>query len=390
MRFESSAWPGAARPGLAVAIAFGLLAHAEAQAEDVTIQPPANGGFRVTGPDGAVARLRIDEQGSLYLPLLGAQPSQSGFLCFDAVSGQLGPCASLPGGATGPVGPTGPAGPAGPQGDIGATGATGATGAVGATGATGPNGAIGPTGMTGAVGATGPTGATGAQGDAGPAGATGPTGATGAQGEPGPAGQAGATGPAGPQGATGAQGVAGPPGAAGAQGPAGIPGPPGGMGPTGPIGSTGPIGPAGPTGATGPTGPGSVRTYRAVGNTDVTVAASTFAALPQMSVTFTPINPVVYVDFSASGTYAPTGGTVDRSIWFELRLNGALIKEFDFQSGQSWNQWFSAFSYPVNVTVGASTTIDIRWATDGSAYTLYNNAGSQSYAHRSLIVHDQP
>jgi hypothetical protein len=152
----------------------------------------------------------------------------------------------------------------------------------------------------------------------------------------------------------------------------------------------GPIGPAGPTGATGATGPGSVKTYRAVGTTDVTVAASTFAALPQMSVTFTPLNSTVYVDFSASGTYAPTGGTVDRSIWFELRLNGALIKEFDFQAGQSWNQWFSAFSYPVNVTVGASTTIDIRWATDGSAYTLYNNAGSQSYAHRSLIVHDQP
>lgn len=260
-------------------------------------------------------------------------------------------------------------------------------------GATGPNGAIGPTGVTGAIGATGPTGAAGARGDAGPAGATGPTGATGAQGETGPAGPTGAIGPA------GAQGAAGPPGDTGAQGPAGMPGPPGSMGPIGPMGPFGPVGPigpagstgaTGPTGATGATGPGSVKTYRAVGNTDVTIAASTFAALPQMSVTFTPINPVVYVDFSASGTYAPSGGTVDRSIWFELRLNGALIKEFDFQAGQSWNQWFSAFSYPINVTVGASTTIDIRWATDGSTYTLYNNAGSQSYAHRSLIVHDQP
>lgn len=111
--------------------------------------------------------------------------------------------------------------------------------------------------------------------------------------------------------------------------------------------------------------------------------------MAQMSITYTPKNAVCYVAFAAGGTYSPVG-TDERSVWFELRVNGTLVKEFDFQGGEDWNQWAAAFTYPINVTVGASTTVVIRWATDGGAYTLFNNAGTDSYTHRSLIVFDQP
>lgn len=130
-------------------------------------------------------------------------------------------------------------------------------------------------------------------------------------------------------------------------------------------------------------------TYRVSGTTSVTTTTSAFADLAQMSITFTPINPVVYVHFSAAGTYTPMG-MPEKSIWLELRCNGALVKEFDFQSGSTWNQWFAPFSYPVNVVVGNPTTCLIRWATDGGTYTLFNNAGTDAYAHRSLVIYDQP
>jgi hypothetical protein len=235
-------------------------------------------------------------------------------------------------------------------------------------------GAAGPAGPIGATGPAGPQGPTGAAGPAGPQGPIGPAGAT---------GPAGPAGPIGPTGATGATGPAGPIGATGPAGPAG---------PIGPTGATGPIGPTGATGATGPAGPAgpvNMSTYSVVGTTNITTNTSAFSNMAGMTITFTPKNAKCFVHFSAGGTYAPAG-TDERSAWFELRVNGTLVKEFDIQGGEDWNQYFASFSYPINVTVGASTTVLIRWATDGGAYTLFNNAGTDSYAQRSLIVYDQP
>lgn len=281
-------------------------------------------------------------------------------------AGAVGPAGAA--GAQGPIGPRGndgPVGPIGPQGPAGVAGATGAAGPQGPAGPAGATGPQGPVGTTGAAGPQGPAGPTGATGPQGPVGATGAAGAAGPQGPVGPAGATGATGPAGPAGAAGAAG------ATGATGPAGA---------TGPTGATGPQGPAGPVNMT---------SYRAVGNTNITTNTSAFGNMAGMTVTYTPKNAVNYVHFSAGGTYSPTG-TDERSAWFELRVNGTLVKEFDMQGGEDWNQWFAAFSYPINVTVGASTTVVIRWATDGGPYTLFNNAGTDSYASRSLIVYDQP
>ncbi len=269
------------------------------------------------------------------------------------------------------------AGPQGPQGVPGPQGPQGIPGPAGAIGLQGPQGDPGPQGPQGIQGIQGPAGANGLDGAIGPQGP---------QGDPGPQGPQGIQGIAGPAGTNGVDGAVGP------QGPQGIPGPAGANGlngATGPAGPIGPVGPAGAVGPQGPAGPVNMATYRAVGNTNITTNTSAFNAMAGMSVTFTPLNGVCYVHFSAGGTYSPAG-TDERSAWFELRVNGVLIKEFDMQGGEDWNQWFASFSYPINVTVGASTTVQIRWATDGGTYTLFNNAGTDSYASRSLIVYDHP
>ena len=264
------------RSALLLAIAEALTTSL-AGAQNVTVTPPAGGSFVVNNAS-SLPVLTVDANGNVIVAKLGVATAQSSPLCFNSVSGALGPCSG--GGLVGPTGPTG---------------ATGATGPAGATGAAstvaGPTGATGPAGSTGATGAVGATGATGAQGIQGITGATGATGATGLT------GATGATGAQGIQGLTGATGATGPTGATGApiafQGPYssattyaqgdavsyfgssyisltnanlnnnpigspsqwGLLAQVGATGATGPTGSTGATGATGSTGATGPTGP---------------------------------------------------------------------------------------------------------------------------------------
>ncbi|MBN8478214.1 MAG: collagen-like protein [Burkholderiales bacterium] len=155
---------------------------------DVKLKPPPGGGVAVRDPTDTADRLRVDGNGTVVVPGLPAATQRNSVLCFDSVTGTLGPClpGAIPAGATGPTGATGsgsagPTGPTGPTGSAGPTGPSGATGfgAAGPTGPTGPTGSAGPTGPTGATGfgAAGPTGPTGATGSVGATGATGAAGA---------------------------------------------------------------------------------------------------------------------------------------------------------------------------------------------------------------------
>lgn len=284
-------------------------------------------------------------------------------------------------GATGPTGPAGTPGPTGATGDTGATGTAGATGATGDTGATGTAGATGATGDTGATGAAGPTGSVGATGPTGLTGATGDTGATGAT------GVAGATGPTGAVGATGATGAVGPTGAVGATGPTGA---------VGATGATGAVGATGATGATGPTGPGNVFKYWVVGTTDATrpanAAAGAFVLMPQMTRTFTPLSSSVLMFFTAAGTYTTTAYE-HHTIWFEVRVNGVSIREWDTTGAEDWNLWDIGVSTPLNVNVGVPNTVEIWWTAQraGAVSTTINNlVTSGTYFNRQLMILDTP
>jgi hypothetical protein len=315
-------------------------------------------------------------------------------------AGNVGPAGPIgatgPAGATGlqglqgPTGLTGPAGATGGTGPQGLQGPTGLTGATGPAGANGNDGAIGPTGLTGATGPAGATGATGAQGPIGLTGATGPAGANGNNGAIGPTGLTGATGPAG---ATGPQGLQGPTGLTGATGPAGATGPQGLQGPTGLTGATGPAGAQGPIGLTGPN---NVKKYTVVGTSNATVAANAaagaFVDMPEMTITFTPLNSSVIMLFTAAGTYSTTA-FANHAVWFEVMVNGVSIREWDTQCGTGWNLWDIGVSTPLNVNVGVANTIKIRWAAQraGTVSTTINNlVVSGTYFNRSMQIIDAP
>jgi len=166
------------RPALLLALAE-VLAIPLAVAQNVTVTPPAGGGF-VVNNTSSVPLLTLDANGNLIVAKLGMATAQTSPLCFNAVTGSLGACSG--GGLVGPTGITGATGSIGATGATGAQGVTGATGATGMVGATGPIGITGAAGMTGTVGATGTTGVTGARGATGLDGTTGATGLTGATG----------------------------------------------------------------------------------------------------------------------------------------------------------------------------------------------------------------
>ncbi|GAB2479513.1 hypothetical protein GCM10027082_33040 [Comamonas humi] len=169
------------------AVGAGLLAAAPlAWAADITVKPPAAGGFVVQDSAGSATRMRIGEGASdnVLLPTLPASTPQSVITCFNA-SGQVGPCAANAGfGADGsgalPAGPTGPQGPAGPVGAQGVAGPAGPVGPIGPMGIMGPPGPAGVAGPAGPQGPAGPAGSAGIQGPVGPAGPQGTTGAAGA------------------------------------------------------------------------------------------------------------------------------------------------------------------------------------------------------------------
>ena len=299
-------------------------------------------------------------------------------------------------GATGPQGIQGLTGATGPQGDQGIQGLTGAIGPIGLTGATGPQGIQGLTGATGLQGDQGIQGLTGATGQQGDQGIQGLTGATGLQGDQGIQGLTGATGPQGDQGIQGLTGATGLQGDQGIQGLPGTNGTNGAVGATGPIGPTGLTGPAGATGPQGPAGPNNVKKYSVVGTTNATIpanaAAGPFTSMPEMTITFTPINSSVFMFFTAAGTYTAAPFN-NHTVWFEVRVNGVSIREWDTQCGTGWNLWDIGVSAPLNVNVGVSNTIEIRWAAQraGATNTTINNlAASESYFNRSLMILDAP
>ena len=164
----------------AVAIVVNGASMAAPGGADITITPPANGGFVIKNNAGNAERFRVMETGDVYLPNLSNTTEAGRVACYDDATGRLGKCAA--GAIVGNPGPTGATGATGATGPAGATGATGQAGPAGPTGPTGVQGPAGQTGAQGPIGATGLQGPTGAQGDIGLPGPTGPTGPAGAGG----------------------------------------------------------------------------------------------------------------------------------------------------------------------------------------------------------------
>ena len=130
-------------------VALGLAVSSCALAADVSIKAVTPDGVSIkNGANSIIARFTDGRQ--VVIPGLLIPTAAFGTpVCYDTVTGTLGPCIAQ-------------------WGATGATGATGLTGIMGPTGATGSTGAAstvaGPTGSTGSSGADGATGSTGATG----------------------------------------------------------------------------------------------------------------------------------------------------------------------------------------------------------------------------------
>ena len=332
-------------------------------------------------------------------------------------------------GDTGPEGPQGAEGPQGPRGLQGIQGETGPQGPKGDKGDTsgivGPEGPQGPQGPKGDTGETGPQGPIGDKGDTGDVGPEGPQGVRGIPGEMGPQGEIGPQGPEGPKGNTGDTGPEGP------QGPKGDTGDTGPEGPQGPKGDTGDTGPQGPEGPQGPKGdPGSggsegtllptpntipVRgelgelygESPSVGENDakilvnrglmVSEASKTGVVQPPSFLfTVTPVNPSVFMAFSADGMPIRTarmspvseGNIVEWGSFFigvdpAIDFSGQLLFEISQDSGFNLGRAASRLGFAIGGDGGLGSLMEMRIQGDNtvgvynlqpmlaSNYTLY-------------------
>ena len=351
-------------------------------------------------------------------------------------------------GATGPQGiqgVVGNTGDTGPQGIQGIPGVIGATGPQGIQGIQGIPGVTGPQGIPGVTGATGPQGIQGIQGIAGVTGATGPQGIQGATG-------IGATGAVGATGATGVTGPTGP-GTICAAAAANYvtkflnsttmcnsiiydDGTNVGISTTTPLQKLHISGAAAGlqtiriedlasgSGAPGDLGPlpagtnekvvyvdanGDMRArlsydniQSVVGTTDATLAVqNVWNNVPQLTITFIPKHSTVFVSYSMSG-YVNVATFSMSGVYTRLNVNGvtqagcmSAAEDYDMDdlgdqnltSGWNVNMVF----YPVTVTPGVSTTINIQW----NYFCIYGTTSilnlcntQKNYCHRSMTIWD--
>jgi len=102
---------------LILALTMALALPAWAIAADVTITPAAGSGFVVKDAGNTADRLRVNENGAVWIPTLATGAQQATPVCSGA-GGAVGPCAPGSIGTAGPPGPIGPAGPPGPAGSL--------------------------------------------------------------------------------------------------------------------------------------------------------------------------------------------------------------------------------------------------------------------------------
>ena len=155
----------------------------------------------------------------------------------------------------------------------------------------------------------------------------------------------------------------------------------------------------GVTGSTGATGPTGLFSYSVVGTTDVSTAANLYPTaaawvlMPQMTLTLTPVNTKVYVEFSARCTYSATNFDEHR-MRYRIVQDGTVIKEFHSYGQTVFNATqTTTITYPLTAAPGVSTTVTIEWLAESVSsptVSFFNYPATQAYTFRSLIVTDKP
>lgn len=142
--------------------------------------------------------------------------------------------------------------------------------------------------------------------------------------------------------------------------------------------------------------------YSVIGTTNA-VSSNTLEIMPQMTITFTPKSPTVFLNFSAKGFLADaslnpsiSGTCRQGAIFFQILVNGVPTKGWqtsveDISNVVNYPLWDTAIYYPVNVTPNTPQTVSINWyfPSCGGLMANYVSAPINArQAHRSMCIID--
>ena len=130
--------------------------------------------------------------------------------------------------------------------------------------------------------------------------------------------------------------------------------------------------------------------YSANPATDIAKApGSGFEDMPGMSVTFTSAKPVVFVLFSAAGTFSGIPAQ-SQQVSFRMVLNGEVLPGKGasvFPGPNPFSNWSVSLYVPVSVPLNKNVTLTIQWDYQAPAENvLLNNITTQPTHNRSLMV----
>jgi hypothetical protein len=136
------------------------------------------------------------------------------------------------------------------------------------------------------------------------------------------------------------------------------------------------------------------RFYTAVGTTNTGLTPSTYGLMPQMTITLTPNDTKVIVNFSANG-YCDIDCT-ENPIFFQLMLGSTVVTGWQASAESILSNlaiWTTSISLPVTVTKGVSQTLSIRWSSNCGSFsnqvlTPIAISGELVYANRYLTIID--
>jgi len=74
--------------------AISVVLCTDALCADVSVTPPTGGSFVVRDSSGNPVHFQVDASGNVLIPGLQGAPARNTLICFDTVSGTLGPCAA--------------------------------------------------------------------------------------------------------------------------------------------------------------------------------------------------------------------------------------------------------------------------------------------------------
>lgn len=142
------------------------------------------------------------------------------------------------------------------------------------------------------------------------------------------------------------------------------------------------------------------------GTSDILTNSNTFADMQNMSITFVPKHPVVYVSFSASGDMDVFNGMPEQS-FANFRLVNVtagnrveagittLVTDYDSDNYLTWEAAATSWNASLNmlavqVTPGISNTLKVQWLRDGNfPSTLFCNVLSDpNQSHRTMTIFD--